>query len=161
MANLAKWTTPSSWTAAFNTADLASMAHGNSVMSSVADIANGTNLDVYLDVSMALAITSTTPTAGDFVAFYIAYLNQDGSTYGDGSFPSGTQKAWLPSWQNVAAIPLQTGAGALTSLVGMQTGIIIAPGSFRLVCALSTASIALSSGTQTVKYRTYEMNLNA
>jgi hypothetical protein len=164
MANRTAWTAGNgqglTWGAAFNSSDLASLASKSSVLSSVSDIANGTELDVYADVSLALAISSATPAAGDFIGLYLAALNQDGSTYGDGTFPSGTQKAWSPSWQPCGTVPLQTGASALTSLVGLVQGILIPPGSFRFLLYLGTSSIALSSGTQTVKYRTYNVNLN-
>jgi hypothetical protein len=148
------------WTALFNSADLASLAHGDSVLSSVADITNGTSLDQFIDISMSLAIASATPTAGDYVGFFLAALNQDGSTYADGSFPSGTAKAWAPSWQAAATIVLQSGGGAITSLVGLAQGIVIPPGSFRFVCYLATSSISLSSGTQTVKFRSYNVRLD-
>jgi hypothetical protein len=163
MANRTSWTAGNgvglTWTEAIKTADLASLPHGDAVLSSDADIANGTQLDMVADVSVRLAISSATPAAGDFIGIYLVPLLDDGSTYGDGSYVGGTQKALQPPYPPVGVVPLQS-TNAATVLSGMVQGIVIPPGSFRFLLYLGTASINLSSGTQTVKYRTYNINLN-
>src|SRR6267142_5618339 len=88
------------WTTAINSADLASMANGSTVVSSVADIANQTNLDMFMDVSVRCAIASSTIVAGANLALWRFDLLDDGSTYGDGNFVPGTQKAATPACQN-------------------------------------------------------------
>lgn len=163
MASRVAWTAGNgvgfTWTTAINSADLASMAAGSTVLSSVADIANQTNLDIYADISVRLAIASTAITAGANAALWLYALLDDGTTYGDGNFVAGTQKAATPAFAPIAVIPFPV--ATLTALVGFAQGIIIPPGSFRLALQNNTLpATALSAGTQTVKYRTYNLNLN-
>jgi hypothetical protein len=147
------------WTTLINSADLVSMAAGSTVVSSVADIANQTNQDIYMDVSVRLAIASTAITAGANAALFLFALLDDGATYGDGNFVNGTQKAATPAFAPIAVIPFPV--ATLTALVGYAQGLIIPPGSFRFALQNNTLpATALSAGTQTVKYRTYNMNLN-
>lgn len=146
------------WATAINSADLASMVNGSTVVSSVADIANGTNLDMFMDVSVNMLIASSTIVAGANLALWLYALNQDGTTYGDGQFVNGTQKASTPTFSPIGAIPL-IAAAAQTALIGQINQIIIPPGSFRLALQ-NNSGFTLTSGTQTVKYRTYNLNLN-
>lgn len=147
------------WSTAINSADMASMANGSTVLSSVADIANGTALDQFMDLSVRCAIASSTTTVGANFALWIYLLLDDGATYGDGNFVAGTQKAATPAFAPCAGIPL-IAAAAQTTLVGYTTGIMIPPGPFRLALQ-NNSGFALTSGTQTVRYRTYNINLNA
>lgn len=146
------------WSTLINSADLASMANGSSVLSSVADIANGTNLDQFMDISAICAISSSTIAAGANLAFWLYPLQEDGSTYGDGQFTAGTQAAKTPTFSPFGTMPL-VAAASQTTLVGFIQGIVIPPGSFR-VAMQNNSGFALTSGTQTVKYRTYNINLN-
>ena len=147
------------WGAAINSADMASMSNNQSVVSGVADIANGTNLDQFMDLSFSLVIASSTIVAGANVAFWIFELNQDGTTYGDGQFTNGTAASKTPTFPPCAVFPL-VAAAAQTTLVGACMGIIIPPGSFRIAMQ-NNSGFSLTSGTQTVKYRTYNQNLNS
>jgi hypothetical protein len=147
------------WTTLINSADLASMANGSSVLSSVADIANGTELDQFMDISAICAISSSTIAAGANLAFWLYALQEDGTAYGDGQLTAGTQAATTPAFPPCAMIPLVAKA-AQTTLVGFMQSIVIPPGSFR-VAMQNNSGFALTSGTQTVKYRTYNINLNA
>lgn len=146
------------WTTGINSADLASMANGRSVLSSVSDIANGTNLDQFMDVSVRCAIASSTIVAGANLALWLYPLLDDGSTYGDGQLPSGTQTNVTPTFSPCGVIPLVV-AASQTTLVGAVTGILLPPGSFRLALQ-NNSGFAFSAGTQTVKYRTYNINVN-
>lgn len=146
------------WATAINSSDLASMANGSTVVSSVADIANGTNLDMFMDVSVSMLIASSTIVAGANLAFWLYLLNQDGTTYGDGQFTNGTAAAKTPTFGPCAVMPL-VAAASQTALIGSAAQIIIPPGSFRLAMQ-NNSGFALTSGTQTVKYRTYNLNLN-
>jgi hypothetical protein len=146
------------WTTLINSADLASMANGKTVLSSVADIANGTNLDQFMDVSASCAIASSTIAAGATLAFWIYALNEDGSTYGDGQLTSGTPASVTPTFPSSGTMPL-VAAASQTTLLGFIQGIIIPPGSFR-VAMQNSSGFSFTSGTQTVKYRTYNINLN-
>jgi hypothetical protein len=164
MASRTAWTPGNdgsglSWITAINSSDLASMANGSSVLSTVADIANGTNLDQFMDVSVRLAISSNTIASGANLALWLYLLLDDGSTYGDGQLAAGTQAAKTPTFPPCGVIPL-VAAASQTALVGAVSGILLPPGSFRLALQ-NNSGFALTSGTQTVKYRTYNINLNS
>lgn len=147
------------WSTAINSSDLASMSNGNTVLSTISDIANGTSLDQFMDVSVRCAIASNTIAAGANLALWLYALLDDGSTYGDGQLVAGTQAAKTPLFSPIGVIPLLA-AASQTTLVGAVTGILLPPGSFRLALQ-NNSGFALTAGTQTVKYRTYNQNLNA
>ena len=90
-----------SWTTAINSTDMASMTNGQTVVSSVSDIANGTNLAMFADLSFQLVISSSTIASGANFAFWLYCLNQDGTTYSDGQFTNGTAKSATPSFPPV------------------------------------------------------------
>jgi len=162
MANRVAWTAGNgvgyTWTTAINSADMASLANGSSVVSSVADIANQTNQDLYADLSVRLAIASSTIAAGATIDVWLYALLDDGTTYGDGQFTNGTQAAKTPAFPPVGTIFIPAVA-ATTVLVGYIQGILIPPGSFRYAMQ-NNSGFALTAGTQTIKYRTYNLQLN-
>src|SRR5262245_60192722 len=114
MANRAAWIAGNgvgfTWTTAINSADMASLANGSCVMSSVADIANQTALDIFMDVSVRCAIASSTIAAGANLALFLYALLDDGTTYGDGQLTSGTQTTKVPAFAPCAVIPLVAAA---------------------------------------------------
>lgn len=143
-----------------NTLGVTGMPTGSTVRSSVADIANQTNQDMFMDISARLIISSNTTVAGANLAFWIYNLLDDGTTYGDGQLPTaGTFLSITPTFSPCAVIPL-VAAAATTLLVGAATQIIIPPGSFRLAIQ-NNSGFTLTTGTQVVKYRTYNLNLNS
>jgi hypothetical protein len=162
MANRTAWTAGNgvgfAWSTLINSADMASMATANTVVSSVADITNQTALDMFMDISYLLAIASNTIAAGANFAFWIYALNQDGSHYGDGQFTNGTPAALTPAFPPCATVGIPAVA-TTTNMYGYAQQIIIPPGSFR-VAIQNNSGFTLTSGTQTVKYRTYNLNLN-
>ncbi len=162
MANKTAWVAGNgaglTYATAINSADMASMSTAQSVLSSVADIANGTNLDQFADISFSLVISSSTIVAGANIAFWIFTLNQDGTSYGDGQFTAGTAASKTPTFPPVGVFPL-VAAASQTTLVGTVTGIILPPGSFRFAMQ-NNSGFSLTAGTQTIKYRTYNINLN-
>jgi hypothetical protein len=142
------------WTNCFNTADLTSLAYtagaGSSVLSSVADITNGTALDIYCDVSFNLA--SLAVAAGNFIGLYLYPLNQDASTYGDANFVAGTQKAAVPGYSYLLKnITFPTGTAAAH---GTLIGLNMPPGSFRFAI-WNQMGVAFSASTNAIQYRTY------
>lgn len=161
MTNRTAWTAGNgvgfTWTTLINTADLATMPNGSTVLSSVADIANQTNLDMFMDISSLFIIASSTIAAGANFSFWLYALNQDGTHYGDGQFTAGTQAALTPAFPPCAVIGIPAVA-TTTNMYGYAQQIIIPPGSFRVACQ-NNSGFTLS-GTQTVKYRTYNINLN-
>ena len=165
MANRTAWTAGNgagfTWTTAINASDLISLANGSTVLSSVADIANQTSLDIYADLSVRMTVTSATPPAGAWFGLYLAALLDDGATYGDGSLTSGSTITRAPPWSPVGSIPLETAAAA-TVLAGFVQGIVIPPGSFRFALYNgSGAPLSSTAGNCIVMYRTYNQNLNS
>jgi hypothetical protein len=149
-----------SWTTAINGSDLASLANGSTVLSSVADITNQTALDLWADISVRMTVASATPPAGSFFAVYLAALLDDGSTYGDGSMTSGATITRAPPYPPVGIIPLESAAAA-TVLAGFVQAILIPPGSFRLALYNNSgAALSATAGNCIVKYRTYNIFLN-
>ena len=143
-----------SWSALFNSADMASMTVSYSVLSSVAGIANGTNLDKFMSVSAVLACASAAIGAGDNITLWAAGLQADGTTYGDGLLTAGTPANLTPGWSPVATIPLY--ASTRTTIIGSMDGILIPPRTIKFIMQPNIAAAAgLGSGTQTFDYFTY------
>lgn len=147
--------TPSyAWANAFNAADINSLAANSSVLSSVADIPNDTNADIYCDLSIALG--SITPVAPNSLAFFIYPLNQDGTTYGDSALTPGTKTATTPASQNwVGTIQVPAAVGAWT---GYYPRIILPPGKFRFAVQ-NLLGVTMSGGSNVIKYITYNRQL--
>lgn len=135
------------WTDAFSTATLNSIASTNAILSDLS-ITNGTALDKYMDVSIALASAAFTGT-GINISIHLYPLNKDGSTYGDGKF--GTSAAGPVAYPPVATIPLVAATQAQT---GTATGIVIPPGTFKIVFC-NNGGVALAGSGNTCQYRTY------
>lgn len=145
------------WATAIASANMASMTNGQAVMDST-DITNQTALDIFADISISLAIASSTIAAGANIAIWLYALNQDGSTYGDNHLTTSAASV-VPTAPPIAIIPCFA-AASQTSIIGNSTGIIIPPGTFRWAMQ-NNSGFALSAGTQTIKYRTYNLNLNS
>lgn len=161
-ANRTAWTSgngqgDAAWGTLVNSADMASMTNGESVLSSVAGIANGTNNDQFMDISCELTISSSAVAAGANIAFWLAPLQEDGTTYGDGLLTAGTAASLTPAWAPLATMPLY--ASTRTSLIGQANGIVIPPETFKIIMQ-NNSGFALTSGTQTCSYKTYNQNLN-
>jgi hypothetical protein len=124
MANRTAWTAGNgaglTWTTAINQADLAALANGSTVLSSVADIANGTGLDIYADIAARFTVTSATPPAGAYFGIYLAALLDDGATYGDGFLTSGGRRGPSPDLLRTIGLGVVRRATsvAVTSRVG-------------------------------------------
>lgn len=164
MANRTSWAVGNgaglTWSTAINGSDLVSLANGSTALSSVADIANGAALDIYADISVRLTVASTAFAAGSYVALYLAALLDDGATYGDGSMGSGGVITRAPPFAPVACIPIAVATQTL--IAGFAQGIAIPPGSFRLALYNSSGvTLSATAGNNIVKYRTYNLNLNA
>lgn len=163
MTNRTAWTAGngqglSSWGTLINSADMASMINGDTVLSSVADIANGTFLDQFMDISVKCAIASSTIAAGANLALWLYLLQEDGSSYGDGQLTAGTPAAVTPTFAPIGTIPL-VAAASQTVLLGSITGILLPPQSFRFAIQ-NNSGFTFTSGTQAVTFKTYNQNLN-
>lgn len=165
MTSLTQWaggalnTNSVAFQAAFLSTDLNSLAGGSAVMSSTA-FNNSTGLDQFMDISFVGAITSTTLTAGAGLAFYLAVLQEDGSTYGDGRLTAGTQTTYSPLFNPIGGIPIQ--AGTVTVIAGAVTEIVIPPRAFRLVIQNNILpATALASSGNSCSISTYRQNTNS
>lgn len=147
------------WSALFNGTDFtgAQPTTGQCLLSTLT-ITNQTAQDQLMDVSVLQSIASSTIVAGANFTIWLAILEADGSTYGDGKLTAGTAGTPCPVWSPVAVIPLYA-AATQTSLVGSAMGIVIPPGSFRVVMQ-NNSGFTLTVTTQTWDYRTYNINVN-
>lgn len=135
------------WTDAFSTATLNSIANGNAVLSDL-QIDNSTALDMFADISISLA--SAVFAAPNFIGVYLFPLNKDGTTYGDGRF--ATSAAGPPaSTYFVGSIGL---VAATQAQEGAVLGVVIPPGKFKVVL-YNMGGVALAASGNTCQYRTY------
>jgi|SRR5579885_605385 len=140
-----------SYADAFSTATLNSIASGNAILSDL-EIDNSTNLDMFMDVSVALA--SLAVAAPAYLGIYLYPKNKDNSTYGDGRF--GSSAAGPPGGTYfVGAIPFPTGTAANE---GTARGIVLPPGKFKLVIH-NQCGVALASSGNTCQYKTYNRSV--
>jgi hypothetical protein len=147
------------WSTAIASSQMTSMANTNVVLDTT-DITNQTTaLDIFCDISISLIIASSTIAAGANIAIWLAILNQDGTTYGDNKIvTTAGGSAIVPSYAPIAVIPCFA-AATQTTIIGNALGLVIPPGTFRWALQ-NNSGFALTAGTQTVKYRTYNTNLN-
>lgn len=146
-----KWITGSTsgWTSAFGSVTDA-LASGSAVASSIA-ITNGTALDVFADLSVAL--TSAVFASPLFMGFYLYPLNQDGTTYGDNNFTSASTLT-PPGNYFAGSIGISTTAGSQT---GSLSRVVLPPGTFKFVIQ-NNGGVTLGSGN-TIQYRTYNRSI--
>jgi len=140
----------------------AGLGNGHVVLSSQGDITNNSSFDMFMDISYRFTIASSTIAVGANIAFFLYYKNQDNTAYGDNQLTAGTANTtYSAAIQPCATVGIPALA-ATTNFYGTATGIIIAPGIFR-VAMQNNSGFAFSStlGSQAVQYRTYNMNLNA
>jgi hypothetical protein len=139
------------WGNAFTGSTLNSIASGNAILSDVS-ITNGTPLDVFCDVSIALA--SAAFVAPALIGIYLYPLNQDASTYGDGRF--GSSAAGPPPANYLKGV---IGIVAATQAQeGSLTGIIMPPGTFKFVL-YNNGGVALAASSNVCLYRTYNRSV--
>ena len=141
----------------FTFTDFNSLANGSTVVASSADD-NSNNLDDAIEVSFSFANGATTTTAASRFDLYFLPLNQDGSTYGDGSSSGST----LPGASyRIATASIRSGITSGNTLTG--TFPIVpwpsrATGKF--VIANRTGGALNATSAAAVKYRGYRFNAN-
>ena len=146
------------YTAAFNTADLNSLPSGSSVLSSISEFANTTTPDQLAKISFKFTIASSTIAAGASIAFWLANLQLDGTTLGDGRLTAGTQVAYTPPWAPVGVFPIQVGS-SVTVLEGDVPPFIIDPVSFALIVQ-NNIGFSLAASGNTCSIMSYNQALN-
>lgn len=137
-----------------NTADFTSLANVNQAVSQIIfdNRPSAAEGDTMLEVSISLA-TGSNGAAGDYISLLAQYLNQDGSTYGDGLGSGSNLSSSLYSLGNVA-YPV----GKTSPIVGSVFSPIRA-GRFRL-CLQNQSANTLSASTHVVSLRTSVFGLN-
>lgn len=139
------------WGDAFSTATLNAIASGNAILSDIS-ISNGTALDIFADLSIALG--SAAFVAPNFIGVYLYPLNKDGTTYGDGRF--GTSASGPPpNNYSVGSIGL---VAATQAQEGSLSRIILPPGTFKFVL-YNQGGVALAATGNTCQYRTYNRSV--
>lgn len=157
MANTTRWIIDTNWTAAtFTAGDLNSLASGGGALSTAA-ITNGTALDQMADVSFVVTVGGTT-LASSVITVYALPLNQDGSTYGDGyASSSSTQPA---SGYYAGSIGVKAGVTSGSTVTGTVQFISLPPGDYKLAFGNNLQVALNATAALTLKYRSYNVNLN-
>lgn len=163
MANRSAWTAGNlnagglAYTAAFG-AELNSLANGSTVLSSVS-FDNTAGMDEFFDVSAVLAIASSTIAAGAGLTLWLAALQGDTTSYGEGRLALGASSpSYFPGFPSFGAINFQTGA-TITALIGDLGGLSLRPCKFAL-CVQNLTGFNLASSGNSIWIRTYNQNLN-
>jgi hypothetical protein len=136
---------------AFSTATLNSIASGNAILSDL-QIDNSTALDMFCDVSIALA--SAAFVAPNFIDIYLYPLNKDNTTYGDGRFASSAAGPPGGSYQHKTISIVATTAAQ----EGTAIGFVLPPGKFKFVFD-NHGGVALAVSGNTCQYRTYNRSV--
>lgn len=143
------------WTAAFGS-EIATLANGSAVMSTLV-FDNTSFLDEFIDFSLIATIASSTIASGAALGIWLAALQGDNGTYGDGRLAAGTPAAYTPPWPAMGGVQFQTGT-TITTLVGDVGGLGLRPIKFRVVAQ----NISGFNFTAAQLYlNTYNQNLNA
>lgn len=146
------------WTdAGFGASDASfnSLATGSFVLAGTALSPSQSDTDLLMDISFS--ITGTTGSSGTpYFSLFILPLNQDGTTYGDGT-PTGAVPPNSQYWvQNAGVLLSQSGV----PLVGMFQGLEIPWGNFKVGIAQFTGNALAAAAAATIKFRTYTPNTN-
>jgi hypothetical protein len=144
---------------AFNAADLNGLAAGSSVLSSIAVFDNTVAKDQFIDISFvgSLAAASTI-TAGQGLAFFLAVLQGDNVTLGDGRLQAGAQTAYAPILNPLGGFTIQTGT-SVQNIAGAVLNKAIPPRKFALIMQ-SNLLVALNSSGNSCKISTYRQQTN-
>lgn len=158
MASTTRWVIDTNWTSVpFSAGDLNSLGSGGCAVSTAA-VSNGTALDIYGDVSAILTVGGTT-TATSLLTLYVLPLQQDGTTYGDGSASSSSSQPVATYLVGSAFVKAGITSGNTVSAMWRQ--IVLPPGNFGLALGNNLGVVLNATAALTLKIRTYNENLNA
>jgi hypothetical protein len=158
MASTTRWVIDTAWTAvSFTAGDLNSLATGSCALSTAA-ITNGTALDLYADVSFIVTVGGTTTTSS-YMTLYLLPLQQDGSTYGDGTASGSTPPVAVPYL--ISTCMVKSGVTSGSTISGMFRGLVLPPGDFKFVLCNQLGVALNATASLTMKYRSFNENLNA
>lgn len=153
MSSTAIWNAALSYASAFGT-EINSLASGDFGLSSVI-VDNSTNL--YTDGWISAALGAVATGAGSpSLDFYLLPLNQDGSTYGDGT-PSGTTAPGPGYYIGSITWPASVASAAQTG--SMKIPSILPPTKFKLG-VVNNIGNALAASGNTISFASDKFNLN-
>lgn len=150
---------------AFNGSDLNNLPATDAVLSSLAAFDNTGGVsgtpDEFMDISFVGAFAAAqTIAAGSSLGLAIAYLQGDGTTYGDGRLTAGTQTAsYIPVQDVVGGIAFPLGS-SITVLAGSTGLIALRPQKFKLI-AVGNLPGALAASGNMVYISTYKLRNDA
>jgi len=143
------------WTdAGFTLSQFNSLAAGSCVVGATA-LANQTDLDIWWTFSFSLVVGATT-VAGGYLSLYALPLNQDASTYGDGT-ATGTVAPGSSYW--LANATVLTGVASGSAIVGSFAPQVVPPFAFKPAIVNNTVALN-SAAAAAVKYQNFDVNLN-
>ena len=148
MANDLKWKDGSIST--LLSSGLDSLTNTSRVISSAYD--NTTNLDFYGDLELAIAYTSSAPSAGITVAQVYLLPTVDGTNYAEGSSSIAPQSSLL-----VATFESRNGSTSAVEYL-VATGIPLPPRSFKILL-VNTSGKTLKSSGNTLKITPYKLQI--
>jgi hypothetical protein len=158
MANISRWIINTAFTTVtFTAGDLNSLASGGAAVATSV-ITNGTALDLYADVSLIVTVGGTTTNAG-FLTLFLLPLQQDGTTYGDAAVSSTTVQPAGTYLTGTAFVKVGVASGSTVS--AMFRGIVLPPGDFKFALGNSLGVTLNATAALTMKYRSYNENLNS
>lgn len=156
--------------AAFNGSDLNSLGAGCATLSTLAAFDNtggvGGTPDEFMDVSFVGALaTAAALTAGASLGLAIAYLNGDGTTYGDGRLQAGPNpttvaNSYLPVMDVVQGITFPLSSTAVTTLINTGGLIALRPQKFKLIVTSNLTGALAASGNM-LYISTYKLRNDA
>lgn len=142
-------------TCGFTLTDFNSLASGSCVVASTG-FDNATDQDLLIDLSFSFVVGGTTLTSS-IIAAYLLPLNQDGSTYGDGT---ATGSALPAVGYHQGQIAPKVGVTSGNAITGTIQRILLPPGAGKLAIG-SVLGVALnSSASAAVKARVYTYTTN-
>ena len=158
MAYTTRWVIDTAFTAVtFTAADLNSLATGGGALSTSV-ISNSSYLvDQYADFSFVVTVGGTT-TSSSYATLYLLPLNQDGSTYGDGYASSASAQ---PAPQYGFTVGVKSGVTSGNTVTGIITGVTLPAGDCKLAFVNNFGVALNATAALTLKYRFYNVNLNA
>lgn len=159
MTNLTAWAAgklAATYTSAFGS-EINSLPTGDAVLSSVT-FDNSSVGDQFMDISAVCALVAAETLSNAALSFWIAYLQADGVTYGDGRLTT-TPAAYTPLTDPIAAIQFVNGT-TITNIIGDLGPFMIRPTKFALIVQ-NNAGFALAAAAGSISIKTYVQNLNA
>lgn len=158
MANIARWVINTAYTAAsFTAGELNSLATGGGALSTTV-ISNSSGLDQYCQVSFIVTVGGTT-LAGSYLTIYALPLNQDASTYGDAYVSSTTVQPSASYAQK--SVGIKVGITSGSTIVGTFEPFLLPPADFKLALGQNLGVALNATASLTLKYRTFNINLNS